>query len=50
MFQGRGVILKGGVDVCHAGMPGIASIREKTQIRKAEFFDQPAFCLKSGLI
>ena len=44
------MILKGGVDIRHAGMPGIACIREKAQIRQFESFDHRAFFFKRRLI
>ena len=43
MLEGRRVILKGGVDIGHGGMPGIARIREKAQIRQFKPLDHVAF-------
>ncbi len=49
MFQGGRVILKGGMDIGHTGMPGVACIRKKTEIREPEPFDHLAFCSERGL-
>ena len=50
MFKGRRVILKWGMDIRHGGMPGIACIREKAQIRQSKPFDHFTFFAKNGFI
>ena len=50
MLKGRRVILKRGMDVRHTGMPGIARIREKAQIRQFQPLDHFALCSNRRLI
>ena len=50
MFKGRRVILEWGMDIRHRGMPGIACIREKAQIRQFKPLDHFAFCSNRRLI
>ena len=50
MLERRRVILEGSVDVRHTGMPGIAGIRKKAQIRQFKPLDRFAFRSKIWFI
>ena len=50
MFKGRRVILKWSMNICHTGMPGIAGIREKAQIREPKSFDHLTVLSKKRFI
>jgi hypothetical protein len=40
------MVLKGGMEVGHGGMPGIAGLREQTEVGKPETPDQTGICSK----
>ena len=50
MLEGRRVILERGMDIGHSGMPGIARIREKAQIRQFKPLDHFTFFAEKRLI